>query len=127
MRRLALGLPTVLQVEPQYALFFHRGGTSQLSTLEEHIAYWPLYFGTDVCKRVWALVDSNDSLEKPAPIFRYGRPFFVVETLSPRPTRFEWTKKVAWRYFFMKTWTLSEVRQASVTPLFDTSWRSRFL
>jgi len=61
-------------------------------------------------------VDSNDSLEKPAPIFRHNRPFFVVEALSPRPTRFEWTKKVVWRYFYMKTWTLSEVRQASVTP-----------
>ena len=122
-----LGLPTVFQVESEYALLFHHRGTSQLSTPGRKPAYWPLYFGADARKRVWALIDSNDELITPSPVFRNQRSFFVVEALSPRPIRFEWTKKVSWECFYMKTWTLSEVRQASVTPLFSTSYRSRFL
>ena len=121
MRRLVLRLPTVLQVAPGYALLFHNSGTSQFSDLTDLTPYEGLFFETDDHKRVWALVGSNNSVKVPAPIFLNHRPFFVVEALSPRPMRFEWTKKVDWEYFYMKTWTLSELLQASVNRLFDTS------
>jgi len=124
MRRLVLGLPTVLQVELDYAILFHRGGTSQFSTIKIICPYWPLYFETDHRKRVWVLVQSA---LQPAPIFLHHRPFFVIEAVSPRASRVEWARKHAHEYFYMKTWNLSEVLQASATPLFDTSYCSRFL
>ena len=125
MRRLVLGLPTAIQTYPHFAILFHEGGTSQFSDLESPDVYQGLRFGRSSHKRIWVLVDSNQYLLQPAPIFRSRRPFFVIEALSPREKRCEWTKKVARVYFYMKTWTLREVLDASVTPLFDTSWRSR--
>lgn len=36
MRRLALKLPTVLQIDSSYAILFHKGGVSELTHLKNH-------------------------------------------------------------------------------------------
>ena len=60
--------------------------------------------------RIWALVDTNDMLRTPAPIFRDG-PFFVVQAASHRPMCQEWARGVRTRCFYMNRWPLSEVLQ----------------
>ena len=114
MKRLSLKLPTALQVGNGYAILFHDGGTSQFASVTEAIYYIRLRFD-DPSSRIWALVDSNNDLLEPAPIFRVRGPFFVIEAAS-RWNSFEWAKKVYRRHFYMKTWTFSEVLQAYVTP-----------
>jgi hypothetical protein len=121
MRRLALRLPTALQVMENYAIFFHEGGTSQFSSLDSPIIYGGLRSPNNGPERIWALVDSNQSLLQPAPTFRGNGPFFVVEAVSPREEHFEWAKKVYSRHFYMKPWTSLEVLQASVTAPPDSS------
>jgi hypothetical protein len=113
IRRLAFRLPTALQIDRGEAILFHEGGTSIFQDLQDVVPYLALAF-ENPRSRIWVLVDSNDSLEKPAAVFCKGQPFFVVEAAS-RPSRFEWAKKVRSTNFYMKTWTLSELLQAYVT------------
>jgi hypothetical protein len=113
IRRLAFRLPTALQVDCDRVILFHGGGTSTFKYLQDVVPYLGLTFKNPP-SRIWALVDSSNTLEVPAPVFCKGEPFFVVEAAS-RPSRFEWAKKVDFRPFYMKTWTLSELLQAYVT------------
>ena len=124
MRRLALKLPTALQVEEEHAMLFHDGGTSQFTSLASAVRYMGLEFD-DPSSRIWALVDSSQLLSEPAPIFRASGPFFVVEAASRRSC-FEWAERVHHRYFYMKTWTFSEVLQVYVASC-PKVYRSRFL
>jgi len=115
--RLALGLPTVLQIHEGYAILFHEGGTSQLSHLNHSSAYEPItpsfaYFR----ERIWALVDLGPLLPEPANIFKCPGTFFIVTTTSPGSGRLRWLEQVGHQYFYMKPWTLSEVLQAYVDP-----------
>jgi len=114
MKRLSLKLPTALQVENGYAILFHDGGTSIFTSVTEAVGYIGLRF-KDPSSRIWALVDSNNDVLRPAPIFRRRGPFFVIGVAS-RQNHFEWAKKVYRRHFYMKTWAFSEVLQAYVTP-----------
>lgn len=111
MRRLALKLPTVLQVNERRAIFFHEGGTSQFLDLEDTEAYTGLKFN-ETSSRIWVLIYSNQ-VSKPAPMFHTGRSFFVIQAGS-RHQDFHWARKVCFEYFCMKTWSLSEVLRASV-------------
>ncbi len=120
MRRLVLELPTAVQLIPGQVILFHKHGTSQFSHLESIDTYRSLAFSSDPREKIWVLVDSNQDLLEPAPIFRRGL-FFVVQALSPRAPRSGWAKKVSYEHFYMKTWTRSEVQKASVT-LFDGSY-----
>ena len=115
MRRLSLELPTVLQVEPSYAILFHKGGVLEFQSLDTLILYEGLCFEPGNTGRIWALIDASQRLEEPAPIFRGGKPFFVVEAASPRSKRFEWARKITYQVFYMKRWTFSEVLRAYVT------------
>ena len=121
MRRLVLGLPTALQFHSDFALLFHEGGTSRFSTLRRLSPYGKFFNTSSPLAKLWVLVDSNYDLVEPSPIFTNRGPFFVVEALSARPQRFNWTDKVKVEVFYMKTWTSDEVRQVSVTPLFFDS------
>ena len=124
MRRLVLGLPTALQINSDFALLFHEGGTSLFSTLRTLCPYEEFFNTSSPLAKLWVLVDSNNDLAEPSLLFTNRGPFFVVEALSPRVQRFNWTDKVHVQVFYMKTWTSDEVRQVSVTPLFfDSSWR----
>ncbi len=113
VRRLTLRLPTALQIRPDEALLFHEGGTSIFQDLIDNGSYLGLESANPQSK-IWVLVDSNESLEKLAGVFRMGRPFFVLQVAS-RGDPFEWAKKVYFDRFYMKTWTLSEVLQAYET------------
>ena len=116
MRRLALQLPTALQYDSSgKVVLFHEGGVSQLLNLDDTLSVKGLRFPPHSPARIWALVDSNDRLIEPAPIFRTRGPFFVVESTSPRQPHLKWPKKVPSRRFYMKTWTFSEVIKAYVT------------
>lgn len=114
LQRVALGLPTALQVREEYAVLFHQGGISSFVYLKDDIPYMDLA-PDEPSGRIWALIDSSQLLSEPAPVFRAGSPFFVVEAAS-RQNRFEWAKKVDHLYFYMKTWAFSEVLLAYVTP-----------
>ena len=112
IRRLALGLPTALQISRRHALLFHEGGVCQFTDLENHKTYDSLLFPGP--SRIWVLVDSNEDLARPSGAFNAGRPFFVVQAASPRPERVQWLEQVDSQYFYMKGWSLSEVLQAYV-------------
>jgi hypothetical protein len=122
MRRLALGLPTALQLREHCVVLFHESGTSQFLNPENDSRYLGLKFpNTDCSKRIWALVDANQALTKPVGIFCYRKPFFVVEAVSPRQELLEWAKKVHSLHYYMKPWTSLEIRQVSVTLPPDSS------
>jgi len=127
MRRLVLRLPTAIQVYPHFAILFHEGGISQFSDLQGPDTYGVLDFGRSCHKNIWVLVDSNQYLVEPASIFRDHGPFFVIEAISPSEKRREWTKKVARVSYYMKTWTLEEVLQASVIHYLTLHSGSHFL
>ena len=127
VRRLALGLPTALQVRKKYAILFHERGTNGFKRLDVAFPYMKLGFPPRSLGRIWALVDSNSSLRDPASIFTSSVPFFTVESVRSCQQRRKWAHKVALKWFYMKTWIFSEVIQASVTPSFDTSRSSLFL
>ena len=110
IRRLALGLPTALQINRGYALLFHEDGVSQFTHPEHDGIYAPLF--SPGPGRIWALVDSNWDLLQPTGAFNTGRPFFVVEATSPYRQRLQWLSRVDSQYFYMKRWSFSEVLQA---------------
>ena len=115
MRRLAFKLPTVLQITASYAILFHEGGVTQLSNLDNSNKYLPIRFPQDQhSRRIWVLIDLNQSLQKPATIFIYQSPFFAVCTVSPHSPHTEWLDKVGKRRFYMKPWSSLEVIQSYV-------------
>jgi hypothetical protein len=125
VRRLAHRLPTVLQVTESFALLFHKTGISELTGLKGDPGYAAFKFSPDYRSRIWVLADSNESLLKPAIIFRHDSPFFMVNAVSPRSEHLDWLKKVNYEDFYMKTWSLSEIIQAHVDLSSTSSQRSR--
>ena len=118
MRRLALGLPTALQIDESYAILFHEKGVSELTVLVNNIRYRTLK-PPPKCysRRIWVLIDSNPHLPKPANIFTYTSPFFVVNAVSPCSPGVDWLDKVGHDTFFMNPWFDFEVIQAYVDLL----------
>jgi len=110
LRRLALELPTALQIYPDHALLFYQGGVKEFVHLYSRAMYNCLSPEGGTLARIWALVDSGQELKEPSPVFK-GDPFFVVETLSSCPTRSEWTRRIRCEPFYMKQWAFSEVLQ----------------
>jgi hypothetical protein len=110
LRRLALKLPTALQINPNRALLFYEKGVKEFTELNAP-AYNPLGPMADPLGRIWALVDCMEGLHEPAPVFKNG-PFFVVETTSPCPAGLRWTRNVRSNHFYMKLWSFVEVLQA---------------
>ena len=125
IRRLALGLPTALQINQDCALLFHEGGVCQFTDLENKEAYSPLVSSGP--GRIWALVDSNQDLVKPTGVFNTGGLFFVVQAAAPLLPRLQWLKAVNSQSFYMKRWTFSEILQAYVGPSHERPRRSRLL
>jgi len=119
MRRLALGLPTVLQLDNQPPLLFHEHGVCQFLASDNVLAHRTL--ASKPPGQIWVLVDSNELVTVPAAVFR-GQTFFVVAAVPFSLSRLEWTNRLAVRHFYMKTWAFSEVLQAYVeTPLYATN------
>jgi hypothetical protein len=113
-RRLALGLPTALQVDDAYALLFHEGGVHQFEDPNNNVACDALVFPSgEHPKRIWALVNTSQNLSEPAKVFKDG-PFFVVDATYPRSNRLEWVNEARYENFCMRPWSLSEVIQACV-------------
>ena len=113
MRRLALGLPTALQLDSTPPILFHERGVSQFTRNLD------IYTVTKALKlsppgQIWALVDSNQFAKEPAAVFR-NTIFFVVEAVSFSYPRLERTP-LHTSLFFMKTWSFSEALQAYVEP-----------
>ena len=114
MQRLALGLPTVLQVRENYAILFHESGTSRFQLLDDSAPYLSLG-SDDPSGRIWVLADQNKDLVDPSPAFRSGVPFFVVEAIYTLRHHLHWTNNFFSQSFCMATWSFSEVLQAYVT------------
>jgi len=115
MCRLALGLPTALQIDSSYAILFHGRGVLELQNFKTGIDYDALNFPRrDPSRRIWALVDSNPQLLEPAGIFMHQTSFFVVDAVSSCSKHLEWLKKLGHEKFYMEPWSLSEVIQAYV-------------
>jgi hypothetical protein len=108
-RSLALGLTTFFQDAPDYVWLFDKSGVRLLASkmpwveirglLEDHTA--------------WALVDSNRVVHDPAPVlFSHGSPFFIVEAVSPRDSRWGLVKYHGnTRYFYANPFSLNEILQ----------------
>ena len=115
MRRLALKLPTALQIHSSYAILFHEGGVSEFAHAEIHPDYRSLMvLSKRPSRRIWALVDTNANLPEPASIFKHASPFFVVDAVPHRSDRLRWINKIGHDYFYMKPWSDLEVLQAYV-------------
>ena len=113
MRRLALKLPTALQIHNSYAILFHEGGVFEFKDPENFPDYYPLtVLSKNRSSRIWALVDSNPDLLEPLSIFKHSSSFFVVDAASPRSEHLKWLKNVTRDYFYMRLWSDSEVLQA---------------
>jgi hypothetical protein len=115
LRRLGFGLPTALQVGPDRAILFYRGGVKGFSQLRNGAVYSSLRSECDgwPMRRIWALVDSNREFPEPTSLFQTG-PFFVVEATPSYHSRFDWTRKYRTEEFYMKPWSFEEVLQAWV-------------
>ena len=111
LRRLALMLPTALQIDPDCALLFYQVGVKEFVQLSNGYVYAPLKPQDSPLGRIWALIDSNRGLHEPPAVFKEG-PFFVVKASSPLPVRLEWTRGVRTKFLYMKLWSFSEVLQA---------------
>jgi len=114
MRRLALGLPTVLQVDSSYAILFHDCGIFSLKHSVDYHDYSELKFPPEARPgRIWALVDSNPAPSGAATnIFKPCLSFFVVDTASPTSDHLGWHEKTSYEKFYMKPWSIAEVIQA---------------
>jgi hypothetical protein len=115
MKRLALQLPTAMQIGPDLAFLFYEGGVCRF----EHPGDQSCYLSLDSPNfdRIWALVDCDRTSGQPPGIFNLTSTFFVVEAAPPRAPRLECSRKYGTKIFFMKRWTFSEVLQAYVdTP-----------
>lgn len=85
LRRLALKLPTALQIGATYNFLK----------------------SADPLGRIWAL---NRQLLEPDLVFQEG-PFFVLQASSPCPGRHDWTKRVRTQFFYVEPWAFAEVLQ----------------
>ena len=110
MRRLALQLPTILQVERDVVLIFHGGGVHEFAYPESVVVYASLQSAPP--RKIWALVDSNTRLKEPPGMFTDWSPCFVIQAASPHPDRVGWANKVCGSPFYMERWSFSEVLQA---------------
>lgn len=124
MQRLFFKLPTALQLERGYAILFHDGSTSELTSLDKAVNHMELELSPS-SSRILAPIGSNTFPSEPSSMLHAGKPFFTVEAAS-RQNSFEWAEKVDYRYPYVKTWALPEVLQAYVTPA-RSSQHSRFL
>ena len=117
MHRLALRLPTALQIRKGHAILFHEGGVSQFSAPDDNLRYPGLRFEPeDRSKRIWALIDTNQSLLEPAEIFRISSSFFVVNAVSPRAQSTDWFRKSLFQNFYMNPWSVLGILQGYVDP-----------
>ena len=122
MRRLALGLPTILQTHKGYAILFHEGGTFRFDDLDNPKVYNALEFSRragDAHKRIWAFIDTGPLLPEPGEMFKNPETFFVV-TATHRSNP-EWFGKVDYAEFFMKPWSFSEIIQVYVDQIPEAS------
>jgi len=122
MRRLALELPTALQICSSHAILFHKGGVSKLAHTEIHPDYKPLaLLSKNPSKRIWALIDSSPDLLEPSNIFKHFSPFFVVHVASHHSGHLDWVDEIGHKYFYMNSWSNMEVLQACVVT--SCFWR----
>ena len=118
LRRIALGLPTVLQIDQDWAILFHEDGISELN-LRDPAAYDALVFPYDSChKRIWAIVVTGPLLSEPARIFKQPGIFFVVTATSCLDYP-KWITYVAYQEFIMKPWSSLEMIQVYATQLLE--------
>ena len=114
--RLALGLTTFFQHASNYVWLFDKRGVHPLAS---DIPWRGIQdFSTD--RTAWALVDSNKSVENPAPLlFELDAPFFIVEASSPRRNRWGWVKyHETTRFFYTNPFSLEEILRGTYIHLF---------
>jgi len=117
MHRLAHRLPTALQIHHSYAILFHEDGVSQFLAPDDKLRYPGLRFEPeDRSKRIWALVDTNQSLLEPADIFKNSPSFFIVNSVSPRAKYTDWIGKLSYQKFYVNPWSVMEILQGYVDP-----------
>lgn len=110
LQRLALKLPTILQIGLEDPILFYKNGVKQLGQPKSGAAYYAFLSWDHPFRRIWALVDTNRDLLEPSRALSTG-PFFTVEATSPRHPRFDWVKNLRSATFYMKPWSFSEVLQ----------------
>ena len=107
LQRLALKLPTVLQVGLQAPVLFYRSGVKELGQPDDGAAYNSFMSRDDSLRRIWAITDTSRDLHNLASALRVG-PFFLVEAVSPRSL---WMDGSRTDVFYMKPWPFSEILQ----------------
>ena len=129
MRRLALGLPTALQVHKNWAILFHEAGVSNFANLDDPQFYDALTFPPgNESGRIWALVDVSLLLPEPAGIFKRRGPFFVVDAMtSCSNVNPAWLGEINKKYFCMKPWSFLGILQAYVDLSSGNPQNSHFL
>ena len=110
MRRLALGLPTVLQLCNDPPLLFHEHGVCEFAHPELKLGS-----GVSFPDKIWALVDSNrlGHVMEPAMVL-LSEHFFVVKAVPFSRQHLQWMDALATRRFIMSSWSSPEVLHVCV-------------
>jgi len=110
LQRLALKLPTIVQISRWDPVLFYKNGVKQLGQPNSGAAYTAFLSWDHPFRRIWALVDTDRYLSGPSRALRTG-PFFVVEVTPPYHPHFNWIRDLRSKTFYMKPWSFSEVLQ----------------
>jgi len=109
VQRLLKQKATILQNEPEHLFLFNAEGVEVLQSSSK------VYPGSEEYKNMWALVNIDPDIQKPARMIRdETSPFFVVMASSPRPSRLRGLQKYLQPgvYWLMKPFSLAELIQA---------------
>jgi len=108
VERLLDALPTALQLGRDDIFLFQSDGV-RLLPAAANIAL--LEFLHTITPRIWALVDSNATLNIPAEMFiSHTSPFYVVQATSPKLDRWkEWKKQRKANEAVLQPWSWDEL------------------
>ena len=101
--------PNLWPGKSEYAVLFHERATAGFKHLDDAFPYMKLDFPPRSLGRIWALANSHSLLRDPAPILTSYLPFFTIESVPSCQQRRKWADKAASDWFYMKTWSSSEV------------------
>lgn len=111
VKRLLKQQPTILQNDPGHLFLFNAKGVKAVSSSNR------VFPGSSEYENMWALVDIDPDIQKPARMVCHETsPFFLVMASSPRPSRLRELQKHGQpgAYWLMKPFTLEELIQALV-------------
>ncbi|KDQ17692.1 hypothetical protein BOTBODRAFT_53229 [Botryobasidium botryosum FD-172 SS1] len=109
IHRITSGLPVALQYTPESVLLFLKSGTycipANTNPANDTIQQLP--------RGIWALVDSDQLVDEPAPVLRGISPFFTIQAASGSTSQTAWHKYKDGQVWNMRPWSWDEIIAAA--------------